>query len=883
MMNSRNDVAEVLSGSLVNESGDVTPNANIWQELEVWSQSFMPWQKFILGIIVNSTRITDIQIDQAYQLFLKDHNLASFSVDIEVPQIITGRPSTASPLPVLLVGIRELRSINALPSNFELTFSNGLTVIYGRNGAGKSGVVRLLSNACFSRMHHIVLPNIYDVNVSQSIPGAEVIMNTGSGNESVTINIDDVAVNTELKRISVFDSHVARNHLAEQGPIRFKPTGFDVFPEMARVYNLLVTRLNTDITGKTRENSFERSFIGSESPVSRFIATLSASTDLTILRTFANFEDSESARLEEVLRQIKELQSQSVVGAISQLESARRDIILLITDLRESCRLLSEEKRVEFRSQLSDFTTKAKAVTEQGMGSFNTDHFKKIGTIEWEAFISAAQNLAITESTNYPQEKDHCLLCHNQLDDTSVNLIRRYWGFLASDSKLQLEQSSKIIDNTVLSLQNIKLEFFSEGMSIRAHIERLSPVLVKQTSDLLLALQIDRDKIIHELQNGYLITPTSTYNDLSASYTEIVAQIDADIARLREQTKEAALQSLESERVFLSHKQILNQLLPDVERFVADLDWIDKASGAPKRSLNSRHITDKEAQLFASLIAEEYRGRFSYECELLACELPVELRTQGSRGQTVKSLSMKGNHSPEKVLSEGEQRAVALADFLTEIALNPANAGIVVDDPVTSQDHERKEKIAERLVNESSVRQVIIFTHDLVFLNMLVAAAKEAKVEILTHWLHRDSNGRPGVVSLNDSPDLAPQYRNTQKAVSTLSQAKIERGSQQEQLVRRGMSELRRTIEEVVPHYLFKEVLRRWTDRVLVTSLKKINWDHVLVKEIEDIYEELSALIEGHTHTDERAGAPPEPALLEEMISRVNVIITKAKRDRVGN
>jgi wobble nucleotide-excising tRNase len=60
---------------------------------------------------------------------------------------------------------------------------------------------------------------------------------------------------------------------------------------------------------------------------------------------------------------------------------------------------------------------------------------------------------------------------------------------------------------------------------------------------------------------------------------------------------------------------------------------------------------------------------------------------------------------------------VALADFLTEICLNPANAGVVLDDPVNSQDHPRKECIAQRLVKEAS--HVIVFTHDLVFLTKL--------------------------------------------------------------------------------------------------------------------------------------------------------------------
>ena len=109
--------------------------------------------------------------------------------------------------------------------------------------------------------------------------------------------------------------------------------------------------------------------------------------------------------------------------------------------------------------------------------------------------------------------------------------------------------------------------------------------------------------------------------------------------------------------------------------------------------------------------------------------MPVEFHTQGQRGQTFRSLVIKGGHSPDKILSEGEQRAVALADFLTEIALNPANAGIVLDDPVTSQDHQRKNLIARRLVLEAKKRQVIIFTHDLVFLTMLASTANSENIK----------------------------------------------------------------------------------------------------------------------------------------------------------
>ena len=96
------------------------------------------------------------------------------------------------------------------------------------------------------------------------------------------------------------------------------------------------------------------------------------------------------------------------------------------------------------------------------------------------------------------------------------------------------------------------------------------------------------------------------------------------------------------------------------------------------------------------------------------------------------------------------------------------------------------------------------------------------------------------------------------------------------------MGELRRTVEEIIPHHLLKQVVNRWSDRIIVTGLKKVNWDDDLVADIISAYEDLSAFIEGHSHTEEKAGAPPEPTQLEEMITRVNTLIKHARRERTN-
>jgi predicted unusual protein kinase regulating ubiquinone biosynthesis (AarF/ABC1/UbiB family) len=138
-------------------------------------------------------------------------------------------------------------------------------------------------------------------------------------------------------------------------------------------------------------------------------------------------------------------------------------------------------------------------------------------------------------------------------------------------------------------------------------------------------------------------------------------------------------------------------------------------------------------------------------------------------------------------------------------------------------------------------------------------------------------------VTLNDSPADSRQYRNIDKALATLVEAQETSGNARHRLVQRGMAELRRTIEEIVPSFLFRQVVRRWSDRIIITALRKVNWDNSLVDEIVDVYEELSTYIEGHTHPEESSGSPPEPSKLEDLARRVGDIIRRAKPERQIN
>jgi hypothetical protein len=92
-------------------------------------------------------------------------------------------------------------------------------------------------------------------------------------------------------------------------------------------------------------------------------------------------------------------------------------------------------------------------------------------------------------------------------------------------------------------------------------------------------------------------------------------------------------------------------------------------------------------------------------------------------------------------VSEGEQRCLSIAAFFAELSTADEPSGIVFDDPVSSLDYRWREGVARRLVQEAKLRQVIIFTHDVVFLLFLKQFAEESNIGQLDQHVRQLSRG----------------------------------------------------------------------------------------------------------------------------------------------
>ena len=162
-------------------------------------------------------------------------------------------------------------------------------------------------------------------------------------------------------------------------------------------------------------------------------------------------------------------------------------------------------------------------------------------------------------------------------------------------------------------------------------------------------------------------------------------------------------------------------------------------------------ITKVGNEIADAAITPKLRDRFQQEIVKLAGEKGrVEIVRSGGRygsPQYQVRLFAKPDAKVQDILSEGEKTCVALAAFLTELATAVHKSALVFDDPVSSLDHRWRKQVAERLVEEAEQRQIIVFTHDLVFVNDLYDLGHEKKRRIRLFTVRR---GQPGAGIVSD-------------------------------------------------------------------------------------------------------------------------------------
>jgi hypothetical protein len=225
----------------------------------------------------------------------------------------------------------------------------------------------------------------------------------------------------------------------------------------------------------------------------------------------------------------------------------------------------------------------------------------------------------------------------------------------------------------------------------------------------------------------------------------------------------------------------------------------------------------------------------NFEDEVSAFDLdylPLKINDRGEHGDSRLQIALKATQNISKlsdVLSEGEQRSLALAGFLAELKEIDGNHGIVIDDPVSSLDHSRVHAVAKRLVLEAKTRQVIIFTHNLFFHHAIQSEAMDKEIPVRTEWISKSPDGKFGIIDDQQRPwpatKVAQRIDKISKMVTTAKIAYNQYDETHRPMVRQIYTMMRETWERIVEEVLFADVINRFRPEVRTLQLRAVAID----------------------------------------------------------
>ena len=111
-------------------------------DIEAWSNTLAPWRQDCLRRLAISNDLTESDHD-ALLAMIKSAAGLKLEADPPTPIPFTkAHYGGGSHQPIILKGIANVENINRLKSKASLSFCpKALTIVYGRNGSGKSGFV----------------------------------------------------------------------------------------------------------------------------------------------------------------------------------------------------------------------------------------------------------------------------------------------------------------------------------------------------------------------------------------------------------------------------------------------------------------------------------------------------------------------------------------------------------------------------------------------------------------------------------------------------------------------------------------------------------------------------------------------------------------------
>jgi len=879
-----------------------------------WAQGRypLPWQRDALRRVVGKSAIQESDHTELAAMIEVAAGLRAAD-GVPAPQYLelpAAAPAAAAPgqearatpparSSVIMGRLHSLKHVNALAPGQQLTFTElGLTLIYGENGAGKTGYSRVLRRACRQWREKDIKPIMSSVQAGAPAGNPEAVFDIREHADAPPRSIRWVQGATppkELAGFAVFDGSCVRPLIAEENIITYQPQALSILPAFATILAAVEARIRGTIT-KLREKpaSLPTPFPGS--PASAYISQMGTGATLAGLDQLIGDHAANDQRLTKILQDLAlmsgkdgpESQAQALERLASRFEEVRKQLAQIVV-------IIGDEALQKASTAESDLKAKRAAAQSASQQQFREGHLPGTGTAdEWRVLYQAAKDFCTRSA--YPgkafpvvESGAQCPLCQQELDAQAIERLRRFHAFMEERTATDAEQARKNLESIIKA---IRFEIAELPQTIRDEIRAKDPSLGDAIDAVGKELRNRQAALLKSIETGdwSSVPRIETTRAVIPRLEVAVAAIRREAVEKRALVNPTAKAALEAERDRTQELIALYKCRGDIATYFSNLEkarTLEKSLG----ECGTTALSTQNGKFSELYITKALAQRLNEELRQLGVEeghLVVEFKTRTERGVTRNSLVLSGTSVNTKdmheILSEGEQRVLAIAVFLAEIRMAEQPVGAIFDDPVTSLDHRWADRIAERLVLFSADRQVIVFTHHISFSYLIRRHAERLQAVPLHQQFVRRIQRIPGNTGSDPIWEFMPVSERRAKLDALCLQAKQAHatdpdGREYQLLAMELVDLLRSTWECLIEDTLLCGAIRRFEPEIRTGNLDKVEVTTADFKSIFEAMTLLSAYTPAHSRATSHVIRKPSPTELKAEIEKL-YLYNKSVRER---
>ena len=571
-----------------------------------------------------------------------------------------------------------------------------------------------------------------------STPASATIEFTVDGDEQAEPWTDGTTASDSLSNVSVFDSDCASVQVHESNEVSFSPYGLDLLGSLAEACQRVKSRLQIEKT--TLEKEKAAAIINHEltptTSAGQIVDKLSEDTNIETVTKLAELSEEEKKRLADLQQALAE----NPLAKIPEIETRIERIKRAQTEINGIHDSISDEKVTEAIRLHDDAKSKTEAARVAAEQLFSGEGLPDVGSTIWKTLWESAQKYSeqqayVGKSFPVVDADALCVLCQQPIDEETAARLTNFEKFVTDDTQEVAKTAGRELSRAITNVRNLRI-LYSRTAAANIGVTGDGQTAIRKT---IASYKARRRSLLRRLTDKTTIPMVEQPNSLSPQLDQFIDTLRGNIKLLKVAANADARQKLVDEYTELLDRSKLAGLLEHVK---TEIDRQIKIAATEKclSDVDTNKITRKSTEIAKTVLTPQLRDRFADEINKLRTrsarvELVHRGGSYGVQKYQIKLLAAPAT-APDIVLSEGEHTCVALAGYLAELAGNDRRSGIVFDDPVSSLDHRWRRHVADRLVDEASARQVIVFTHDAVFLMNIMEATSRLGIDCeITHLL----------------------------------------------------------------------------------------------------------------------------------------------------